>query len=108
MPQPYLVVNHHKPEECEAIEAGFSRLPAHLMGKNFYCPCPYGEHSFYMVLDGESSTEVFSGLPPEFQPGTRAVPTEISTSGRSPRHRNRVPAVRDSVRCCPGASAPAR
>lgn len=81
MAQPYLVVNHHKPEECEALEPGFSRLPEHLIGKDFYCPCPYGEHSFYMIVEGDSSEEVIHGLPQEFQPGTRAVPVEIFRLG---------------------------
>ncbi|MFC5730821.1 MULTISPECIES: hypothetical protein [Nocardioides] len=81
MSQPYLVVNHHKPEECEALEPGFSRLPQHLIGKDFYCPCPYGEHSFYMIVEADSSEEVIQGLPPEFQPGTRAVPIEILRLG---------------------------
>lgn len=80
MPQ-YLVVNHHKPEECEAIEPAFHHLSEHLLGKDFWCPCPYGEHSFYMVLEGDSSEQVIGALPPEMQPNTRAVQTEVFKLG---------------------------
>lgn len=74
---PFLVINRHAPEACEAIGPGLKRPPAHLKGTKFYCPCPYGEHSFYMVVEGNSAEDVIQSLPPELQPGTRAVAIEI-------------------------------
>lgn len=73
----FLVINHHTPEECEAISPGIERPPARLKGTKFYCPCPYGEHSFYMVLEGNSAENILESLPPSFRPGTRAVGLEI-------------------------------
>jgi hypothetical protein len=54
-----------------------NHLPDHLQGKDFYCICPCGEHGFYMILEGESSDAVVKGLPPEWRPGTWALPLEI-------------------------------
>ena len=77
MAQRYIVINRHTPEECEPMDAGLDRLPEHLKGQDFICTCPYGEHGYYMLLEGESSEDVIQGLPPEWRPGTRAVPIEI-------------------------------
>lgn len=76
MAQAYIVINKHAPEECEPMDAGLDHLPEHLKGKAFYCTCPGGEHGFYMILEGESSEAVVQGLPPEWRPGTRALPLE--------------------------------
>lgn len=74
----YLIINEHRAEECEPMEAGMDRLPEHLKGKNFYCTCPYGKHGFYMILDGESSEQVVAGLPPELLiSSTRAEQVEV-------------------------------
>ena len=77
MGQKYIVVNRHDAEACEPMEAALTHLPDHLKGHELLCPCPYGEHGFYMVLEGESSEAVIEGLPPEMRLGTRAVPVEI-------------------------------
>lgn len=77
MPQPYIVINHHEPEECASLEPGFTTFREHLNGKDFYCPCPFGEHSYYMIVEGDSSDEVIAGLPTEWRKGTRAIPIEI-------------------------------
>lgn len=74
---PYLVVNQHAPENCHHLEPGMRRPPPHLKGKDFYCPCPYGEHAFYMIVEGETAEEVIGGLPIEWQPGTRATLIDI-------------------------------
>jgi hypothetical protein len=73
----FLVINQHAPDECEAISPGIEGAPAHLKGTKFLCPCPYGEHSFYMVVEGTTAEEVIQGLPREMRPGTRAVAIEI-------------------------------
>ncbi len=75
--QPFLVINRHPPEECESIAPAIQHPPAHLKGTRFYCPCAHGEHSFYMVVEGNSAEEVLQGLPPEMQRGTRAVGLDI-------------------------------
>lgn len=76
----YLIINQHRPEECEPMEAGMDHLPEHLRGQNFYCTCPYGKHGFYMILEGESAEQVISGLPPELKMGdTRADQLEVFT-----------------------------
>ena len=72
-----MVVNHHDPEDCEAIGQGLERPPARLKGKAFYCPCAYGEHAFYMILEGTSAGEVLTSLPPSMRPGTTAVQIEV-------------------------------
>lgn len=72
-----MVVNHHDPEQCEPMDAGIEKIGEHLRGKDFYCTCPFGEHGYYMILDGESSEAIIQGLPREWRPGTRAVPLEI-------------------------------
>lgn len=77
MPQLYLVMNRHEPDHCEPMDSGINRIGDHLKGKDFYCSCPFGEHGFYMLLEGESSEEVIQGLPPEWRPGTRAVALEL-------------------------------
>lgn len=74
---PYLVINRHGPGDCEAISPGLKDPPPHLRGTKFYCPCAYGEHSFYMVVEGETAEEVIQSLHPAMRPGTRAVAIEI-------------------------------
>lgn len=77
MAQPYIVLNKHAPEDCEPMDAGIEKIGPHLKGRDFYCTCPFGEHAFYMILEGESSESVIAGLPPEWRPGTRAIPLEV-------------------------------
>ena len=81
MAQKYMVVNRHAPEECGPMESALTHLPDHLRGQELFCPCPYGEHGYYMLLEGDSSEAVIGGLPKEMQKGTRAVPIEILTLG---------------------------
>ena len=52
-------------------------VPEHLQGQELFCPCPHGEHGYYMILEGESSEAVIEGLPVEMRLGTRAVPIEV-------------------------------
>ena len=74
----YIVINSHRPEQCEGMEADADHLPAALKGADFYCTCPFGEHAYYMFLEGGSSEEVLSLLPPSFRDGkTRAVPYDV-------------------------------
>ena len=75
----YMVINSHAPEECEGMESDVDKLPAQLKGRDFYCTCPFGEHGFYMFLEGDSSEEVLALLPTSFRSGgtTRAVPYEV-------------------------------
>lgn len=54
-------------------------LPDRMKGRDFICTCPYGEHGFYMILEGESSEELIGALPTELRPGTRALGVEIMT-----------------------------
>ncbi|HJU81700.1 MAG TPA: hypothetical protein VJ796_08105 [Acidimicrobiia bacterium] len=77
MTQNYMVINKHQPEDCEPMDAGISRVGEHLKGKDFYCTCPFGEHGFYMILEGTSSEEVIEGLPVEWRKGTRALALEV-------------------------------
>ena len=77
MAQKYMVVNRHEADYCEPMEAALTHLPDHLEGQELLCPCPHGEHGFYMVLEGESSEAVIEGLPAEMRLGTRAVPIEV-------------------------------
>jgi hypothetical protein len=77
MAQPYIVINRHAPEDCEPMDAGIEKIGPHLKGRYFFCTCTFGEHAFYMILEGNSSESVISGLPPEWRPWTRAVPLEI-------------------------------
>ena len=72
MAQKYMVVNRHEPDYCEPMEAALTHLPEHLEGQDLFCPCPYGEHGFYMILEGESSEAVIEGLPIEMRLGTTA------------------------------------
>jgi hypothetical protein len=72
-----MALNRHTPEECEPMDAGIVKIGPHLKGKEFYCTCPFGEHAFYMILDGESSDQGIGGLPAEWRPGTRAIPLEV-------------------------------
>ena len=75
----YMVINSHAPEECEGMEADTDKIPAALKGADFYCTCPFGEHAYYMFLEGESTEEILGLLPPSLREGgrTRAVPYEI-------------------------------
>jgi hypothetical protein len=77
MPQTYIVINKHTPEECEAMDAGMTHLPERMNGKDFICTCPYGEHGFYMLLEGDSIEELIGALPSELRRGTRALAVEI-------------------------------
>lgn len=79
MAQKYIVINKHKPEECEPMDAGMARIPGRMKGKDFICTCPYGEHGFFMILEGDSSEELIAALPAELRPGTRALAVEIMT-----------------------------
>jgi hypothetical protein len=63
------------------MDAGIEKIGPHLEGRDFYCTCPFGEHAFYMILEGDSSESVIAGLPVEWRPGTRAVPLEIFNLG---------------------------
>jgi hypothetical protein len=74
--QHYLVINRHEPDQCGPMDAGINRIGDHLKGKDFHCTCPFGEHGFYMILEGESAEDVVNGLPPEWRPGTRAIGIE--------------------------------
>ena len=75
----YMLINHHAPEECEGMEADTDRLSPALRGADFYCTCPFGEHGYYMFLEGESSEEVLALIPPSLRGGgtTRAVQYEV-------------------------------
>jgi hypothetical protein len=75
----YMVINSHSPEECEEMEGDADKLPAVLKGKDFYCTCPFGEHGYYMFLEGDSSQEVLALMPQSFLAGgtTRAVAYEV-------------------------------
>jgi len=75
----YMVINSHTPEECEPMEADVGTIPAALKGKDFYCTCPFGEHGYYVFLEGDSTEEVLGLLPPSLRNGgrTRAVPYEV-------------------------------
>ncbi|HEX9892103.1 MAG TPA: hypothetical protein VGB28_08585 [Actinomycetota bacterium] len=73
----FMVINRHGPEECESLMPGLERPPEHLRGKPFWCPCPHGEHSFYMVVEGETAEDVIQGLPVEWRPGTRAIQLDV-------------------------------
>jgi hypothetical protein len=73
----YMVINKHRPEECLPMDAGIARLSPRLRGQPFYCPCPFGEHGFYMLIEGTSSDDVIGQLPVDWRPGTRAVPMEV-------------------------------
>ena len=76
----FMVLNSHPPEVCEAMEedASEDRLPKALKGKQFYCTCPGGEHNYYMFLEGNSSEEIMTTLPPSLKLGkTRAVPVDV-------------------------------
>ncbi|MFN2545042.1 MAG: hypothetical protein ABR600_10820 [Actinomycetota bacterium] len=75
----YMILNSHSPEECEAMEADVDKLSPALKGADFYCTCPFGEHGYYMFLEGDSSGEVLGILPDSLRLGgsTRAVQYEI-------------------------------
>jgi hypothetical protein len=73
----YIVINRHRPEDCLPMDEGIGRISPRLSGQTFYCSCPYGEHGFYMILEGPSSEDVIGDLPSEWRPGTRAVPLEL-------------------------------
>jgi hypothetical protein len=73
----YIVMNQHEPERCRLMDEGIEKIGAALKGKDFYCTCPFGEHRFFMFLEGDSSDDVIAGLPPEWRPGTRALPLEV-------------------------------
>jgi hypothetical protein len=76
--QKYMLINKHTPEQCSAMDAGMAHIPDRMKGKDFLCSCPFGEHGFWMILEGESSEEVMNeGLPPELRPGTRAIAIEV-------------------------------
>lgn len=77
MPQPYMLVNEHKPEDCEPMEAGIPKIGPELKGREFMCTCPGGTHGFFMVLEGDSAEEVLGLLPDEIRKGTRALPLEV-------------------------------
>lgn len=72
----YIVVNEHRPEDCDPMDAGLAHLPRHLVGRDFHCTCPYGIHAFYMVVEGSSAEDVIRGLPVEWRPGSRALQIE--------------------------------
>lgn len=73
----FYVVNEHSAEDCEPMEDVMERLPALVRGKDFYCTCPAGVHGYVMYLEGDTSEEIISGLPPEWRKGTRAIPVEV-------------------------------
>jgi hypothetical protein len=75
----YLLINSHTPEECEGMEVDADKLPPVLRGADFYCTCPFGEHGYYLFLEGDSSEEVMALVPPSLRGGgkTRAVQYEV-------------------------------
>ncbi len=75
MPE-YMLVNVHPPEECDLMEVGLTRLPEHLLGRYFMCTCPYGQHGFYLLVEGDTTEQVIERLPREWRKGTRALPVE--------------------------------
>jgi hypothetical protein len=66
----YLIINEHRPEECQAMEEDMDKLSDRVKGKDFHCTCPHGKHGYYLFLDGESSEDVIGALPPSFLLGT--------------------------------------
>ena len=78
MAQPYIIVNEHDPEDCEAMDAGIPKFPEQWRGTSFYCTCPGGTHGYFMIVEANSTEEVMQLLPAEFQAGsTKALPLEI-------------------------------
>ena len=72
-----MVINQHLPEECEPMEADFADLPERLVGQDFYCTCPAGEHAFYMFVEGSTAEDVvglFTGIT---RKNSRAVPVDV-------------------------------
>jgi hypothetical protein len=70
MAQPYIIVNEHSPDDCEAMEAGIPHVPAAWKGTNFYCTCPGGVHGYFMIVEASSAEEVMRLLPVPFRAGT--------------------------------------
>jgi hypothetical protein len=74
----YIVVNAHRPEECEAMEADVAKIGPELKNTDFLCTCPAGEHGYYMIVEGETAEQVLGYFPPSLKLGkTRAVPLEV-------------------------------
>jgi hypothetical protein len=77
----YMVINEHLPEECEPMEADFTDLPERLVGQDFYCTCPAGEHAFYMFVEGSSAEDVLGLFRGITRKKSRAVPVDIFPLG---------------------------
>ena len=78
MSQPYIIVNEHSPEQCEAMEAGIPDIPQQWKGTNFYCTCPGGVHGYFMIVDADSAEDLMRLLPVPFKAGnTKALPLEV-------------------------------
>ena len=93
MAQKYMVVNRHEPDYCEPMEAALTHLPDHLVGQELFCPCPYGEHGYYMILEGESSEAVIEMHPQHQRMVLVEAPDErlaqLADLGPHPGHRPR-------------------
>ena len=75
MPE-YIVVNQHRPEDCDPMEAGLRHLPRELSGRDFYCTCPFGAHGFYLVVEARTAEDAIKRLPVEWRQGSRALQIE--------------------------------
>jgi hypothetical protein len=73
----YMVINKHAPEECEPMEADFAARPEELVGRDFYCTCPAGEHAFYMFLEGGTAEEVLNRFAGITRKNSRAVQVDV-------------------------------
>jgi hypothetical protein len=80
----FMVINRHRPEECEGIfkageEAMKAGLNPALKGVTSYCPCPFGEHASWTAVEASSAEEVLSYLWPVEREHSRVIQVEAMT-----------------------------
>jgi hypothetical protein len=74
----YIIVNKHAPEQCASMEEGLAHLPDLLKGREFLCTCPFGDHGYFIVVEGDSAEDILKAMPESMRLGsTRALALEI-------------------------------
>jgi hypothetical protein len=80
----FMVINTHKPEECEEIfkageEAQAAGFHPAIIGVVSFCSCPYGEHGSWTTVEASSADEALSYLWPVERAHSRAVQVDAMT-----------------------------
>ena len=59
----YLIVHHHRPEECPAVFSAWRGFDSPLRGRDTRSSCRWGGHEIWWDVKADSETEALGLLP---------------------------------------------